>query len=379
MDSLSQKVLSSTRSFKPLPNAPCWKLKRELVRILKGYEYALYRVDDFLLQIQTNSMNPKYKYHAPSSMKEHVHEQLQAQRAKMSKSLKSSKSSTAKTARGKSYKQLLQKEMAYDIAGGWDDSLFYNAFTSFFVVFIGDWTVFQDVHHPLTPRCPRHLKLLKKSRAPKVRASDKLKHIRYSAEALEYLEVLLKTQLFRSWFLRQRQAADRPHTKRAGVQDVYDHALRNWHRYGGSSYTGCFEFLCTSLGAMSRPKLVKYAIDTVFEFTENTECTRNNNMIDLMMRSAAQDPNTLDAMLSIIEWRIFNVLDHYGNNHSYALMSFYLLMKLMEQSTERVVVHCIDKYIYYAYILNRFYLNDNNVIKKQMRHITNKFIQLTSS
>lgn len=375
-----QNILSSTRKFKHLPNKPCWKLKRELNRIIKKFEYLMYDINDFKISIQQNTMNNKYRYIPSNDIIKTGKNKDKQNKQNMKKTKKHRRKPSESST---NLRLLLQKEMTYDIAKGWDDTPFYNAFLSFFIVFIGDWKKFYDEKNPLTPKTPYHLKNIKKNKK-KLQQNDKndknygLKQIFYSQEALEYLDKLLQTQLFQTWYIRQRKESQNGEIKLYGVQDIYDFALKNSDKFGGLSYTGCYDYLSITFNSLNK-KLVKYVIDTVFEFTENTDCTRNTNMIDLMISCASSEPYTFNSIINIINYRLYNILDNNYQNHSFALMSFYLLMKLMEQSTEKIIMHCIDKYIYFAFILNKYYINDNNVIKKQMKHITNKFIQLTTN
>ena len=396
-----QNILSSTRKFKHLPNKPCWKLKRELNRIMKKFEYLMHDINDFKIQIQNNSINSKFRYIPSSDIIKTGKNKDKQNKQNMISSKKSRKHRHKSNDSSSNLRQLLQKEMTYDIAKGWDDTPFYNAFLSFFIVFIGDFKKFYDDKNEYTPKVPYHLKNIKKNKKKlqqqqeeenkernkynknndkdKKSQQSKLKQIFYTQEALDYLSILLQTELFKKWYERQlKEYKEGDRVKLYGVQDIYDFALRESPNFGGLSYTGCYEYLSTTFNSLNK-KLVKYVIDTVFEFTENTDCTRNTNMIDLMISSAATEPYTFNAIINTINYRLYNMLDNNGSNHAFALMSFYLLMKLMEQSTEKIIMHCIDKYIYFAYILNKYYFNDNNVIKKQMKHITNKFIQLTSN
>ncbi len=44
-----------------------------------------------------------------------------------------------------------------EIAKGWDDLAFYDAFLAFFVLFIGDWRNFYDEQNKNVPKPPYHL------------------------------------------------------------------------------------------------------------------------------------------------------------------------------------------------------------------------------
>ena len=44
-----------------------------------------------------------------------------------------------------------------EVAKGWDDMAFFDAFLAFFVLLIGDWTKFYSKERPDVPHAPKHL------------------------------------------------------------------------------------------------------------------------------------------------------------------------------------------------------------------------------
>ena len=135
-----QNILGSTRKFKHLPHKPCWKLKRELNRIIKKFEYLMYDMNDFKISIQQNTMNNKYRYIPSNEIIKNGKNKDKQNKQNMKKTNKRRKGTAYSTS---NLRLLLQIEMTYDIAKGWDTPV-CNAFLSFFIVFIGDWKKFFD-------------------------------------------------------------------------------------------------------------------------------------------------------------------------------------------------------------------------------------------
>ena len=122
------KITSSfvnEEDLRPLPHDPYWKLERELKKLLKQYQIFL---------------------HTPADIKSEL-----IGTTKSDMNLKSIKKSVEVNRKKKVFENM------YEVATGWDDSVFYDSILSFFVLFIGDWRNYWSQEEPDKPTPPHHL------------------------------------------------------------------------------------------------------------------------------------------------------------------------------------------------------------------------------
>ena len=89
----------------------------------------------------------------------------------------------------------------------------------------------------------------------------------------------------------------------------------------------------------------------------------------------ATKPLSFDAIRNIILYRLN---DCYGkNNHPHGLMALYLLANLIENSSDRVLIECMNNFVFYANVLTK-YQHEKMLIAKQMNKIALEVVRLST-
>eukprot|EP01084_Bolivina_argentea_P074800 135665_1 len=218
----------------------------------------------------------------------------------------------------------------------------------------------------------------------KKREINKDNKMYYNAEALEYIELLCQSQLFQTWFIRQQKEADDSVKRVSGIQDRYDYVMQNFNRIG-ASYTGCYKYLCQDSKYRNANhhyySNLKLVVELAISFTSNRDYAalmQQQQSIQLTLTKLAQEAKTpmgYDAIRNVVLCRLN---DCFGkNNHPHGLMALYLLGNLMENSTDRILLDCMNNFVFYANVLTK-YQHEKKLIEKQMKKIAMEVIKMST-
>ncbi|ETO09650.1 DENN domain-containing protein 1B isoform 1 [Reticulomyxa filosa] len=151
----NNSIKSSYSNLTRLPQEPTSKLKRELTRLAKKSKDLLL-LDSSSAETKENTSITTTPT-TTTTMATTMATTMTTTTTTTTTATMIATTTTAATSTALKIKKLKFLDSIHEIAKGWDDLAFFDAFLAFFVVFIGDWHNFFNSHSPTAPIPPFHM------------------------------------------------------------------------------------------------------------------------------------------------------------------------------------------------------------------------------